>query len=167
LLDGRGSVAAANPNSSLRTEFSLWGDSITFDVDSVWNFSQTQNLTGTDFVSIALHEMGHVLGVGTADSWNNKISSAVFTGSASTRSYGVNPPLNDSDHFGGTGTTSKSFGSFNVAHGISRPVLMLASLTDDNSTLIVASDLDLAAWRILTSFSEEPRMVEGCGHSGH
>lgn len=145
LLRGRGSAAAANPDPSLRTDFSLWGGSITFDVDSVWNFSLTQNVTGTDFVSIALHEMGHVLGIGTADSWDNKISSTVFTGSAATRSYGANPPLNGTGHFGGSGTTSRSFGSFNVTHGTNRQVLMLASLTDNNSTLVVASDLDLAA----------------------
>lgn len=145
VVRGRGSAAAANSTATLRTDFSPWGGSISFDADSTWNFSLTQNLTGTDFVSIALHEMGHVLGIGTADSWYNKISSAVFTGSASTRSYGVNPPLNGSGHFGGTGTTSKSFGSFNVTHGANRQVLMLASLTDDNSTLVVASDLDLAA----------------------
>ena len=89
--------------------------------------------------------MGHVLGIGTADSWFNKISSTVFTGSAATRSYGANPPLNGSGHFGGSGTTSRSFGSFNVTHGTTRQVLMLASITDNNSTLVVASDLDLAA----------------------
>lgn len=145
LLSGRGSAGAANENLELRTDFSLWGGSITFDVDSTWNFSQTQNLTGSDFVSIALHEMGHVLGIGTADSWFNKISSAVFTGSASTRSYGANPPLNGGGHFGGSGTTSRSFGSFNVPHGATRQPIMLASITDNNSTSIVASDLDLAA----------------------
>jgi hypothetical protein len=40
---------------------------------------------------------------------------------------------------------NKSFGSFNVAHGTSSQVLMLQSLTDNHSTLIVAGDLDLAA----------------------
>jgi hypothetical protein len=145
LLQGRGSAGAANDTYSLRTDYSLWGGSIAFDVDSTWNFSLTQNVTGTDFVSIALHEMGHVLGIGTADSWFNKISSTVFTGVASNRSYGANPPLNGNGHFGGTGTTSRSFGSFNVTHGTVRQVLMLSSITDDNSTLVVASDLDLAA----------------------
>lgn len=124
-----------------------------FDIDSTWNFSQSQNASGTDFISIALHEMGHVLGIGTSDSWSNKISSTVFTGNASTRSYGANPPLSGTGHFGGTGTTSRSFGSFNVVHGTTRQVLMLPTLLDDGTNLVVASDLDLAAlvdigWRI-------------------
>ncbi len=145
LLVGRGSAAAATEPATLRTDFSLWGGSIAFDVDSVWNFSQTQSVGGTDFISLALHEMGHVLGIGTADSWYNKISSAVFTGSACTRSFGGNPPLNGNGHFGGLGTISKSFGSFSATHGSVRQPLMLALLTDNSSTLIVASDLDLAA----------------------
>lgn len=145
LLRGRGSAEAANANASLKTDFALWGGSIAFDIDSTWNFSQTQNTSGTDFISIALHEMGHVLGIGTADSWDNKISSTLFTGNASTRSYGANPPMSGSGHFGGTGTTSKTFGSFNVTHGTTRQVLMLPTLTDDNTNLVVASDLDLAA----------------------
>lgn len=145
LLRGRGSAGAAIENQSQRTDFAPWGGSISFDIDSTWNFSQNQNTNGTDFISIALHEMGHVLGIGTADSWYNKISSTVFVGSASTRSYGVNPPVSGNSHFGGVGTTSRSFGSFSVTHGVTRQVLMLPTLTDDNTNLIVASDLDLAA----------------------
>lgn len=146
LVRGRGSAGAASSTPSQNTDFSPWGGSMSFDIDSTWNFSQTQNVSGSDFISIALHEMGHVLGIGTSNSWTNKISSSVFTGSASTRSYGANPPIQSGGgHFGGTNIMSKSFGSFNVAHGTSRQVLMLPSLTDNNSTLIVASDLDLAA----------------------
>jgi hypothetical protein len=145
LLRARGSAGAANETQSLRTDFAPWGGSMAFDIDSTWNFSQSQNTSGTDFIPIALHEMGHVLGIGTADSWFNKISSTVFTGGASTRSYGSNPPLSGTGHFGGTGTTSRSFGSFNVTHGTTRQVLMLPTLIDDNKNLVVASDLDLAA----------------------
>ena len=145
LLRGRGSAGAANATASLRTDFAPWGGSIAFDIDTTWNFSQSQNTSGTDFISIALHEMGHVLGIGSADSWFNKISSTLFTGGASTRSYGSNPPLSGTGHFGGSGTKSRSFGSFNVTHGVTRQVLMLPTLVDDNANLVVASDLDLAA----------------------
>ncbi len=146
LLRGRGSAGAAIETAALRTDFAPWGGSIAFDIDSTWNFSQSQNSSGTDFISIALHEMGHVLGIGTSDSWLNKIYSTLFTGGASTRSYGSNPPLSGTGHFGGAGTTSRSFGSFNVTHGTTRQVLMLPTLMDDNSNLVVASDLDLAAF---------------------
>jgi hypothetical protein len=144
-IRGRGSAGAAIPTPAAQTDYSPWGGTIAFDIDSTWNFSQTQNLGGTDFIPIALHEMGHVLGIGTAYSWSNKISSTVFTGGASTRSYGSSPPLSGTGHFGGTGTTSRSFGSFNVTHGTTRQVLMLPTLVDDNTNLVVASDLDLAA----------------------
>lgn len=153
LLRGRGSAGAAIEPAALKTDFAPWGGSIAFDIDTTWNFSQSQNASGTEFISIALHEMCHVLGIGTADSWYNKISSSVFTGNASTRSYGVNPPLSGSGHFGGAVTTSKSFGSFNVPHGTIRQVLMLPALTDNGTNFTVASDLDLAAlvdigWKI-------------------
>ncbi len=55
------------------TDFAPWGGSITFDSDSAWYFdtdiSTTESFSGNDFYSVALHELGHVLGIGTADSW--------------------------------------------------------------------------------------------------
>lgn len=144
-IRGRGSAAAANTNAALNTDFSPWGGSIAFDITTTWNFSQNQNLGGTDFVKIALHEMGHVLGIGTADSWDNQISGGTFTGAAVLRSYGSAPPIQSGGgHFNGS-LLSKSFGAFGMAHGSSRPVLMLPSSTDDGINLDVASDLDLAA----------------------
>jgi hypothetical protein len=106
----------------------------------------TANQSGVDFVSVALHEMGHVLGIGTADSWFNKVSGGVFTGSACIRSHGSSPVVQSGNgHFGGSALNSKCYGSFNVNHGTTRQALMLASLSDDNANLVVASDLDLAA----------------------
>ncbi len=143
-IQGRGSAGAAVASAS-RTDHSPWGGSISFDADSTWNFSQSQNLPGFEFISVALHEMGHVLGIGTAPSWNNKVSGAVFTGAASTRSNGTAPPVQPGGgHFGGTGLVSEVFGSFGRTHGVLRPVLMLPSSTDDGTNLDVASDLDLA-----------------------
>ncbi len=85
-IDGRGSAAAAADPNTARTDFALWGGSIAFDTPRTWNFSRTANSTGTEFVSVALHEMGHVLGIGTADSWDNLLSGGTFNGSASTAS---------------------------------------------------------------------------------
>lgn len=144
-IQGRGSAGAAAA-AAARTDFAPWGGSIAFDADSTWNFSLTQNQAGFEFVSVALHEMGHVLGIGTADSWTNKISGAVFSGVASTRSNGSAPPVQSGGgHFGGSSLVSDVFGSFGRTHGTSRPVLMLASSTDNGSNFDVASDLDLAA----------------------
>lgn len=147
-IKGRGSAAAAIDPATARTDFSPWGGSIAFDSDRTWNFSQNQNLAGTEFVTVALHEMGHVLGIGLADSWKNKVSNNLFTGPAAQRSNGSQPQVEaDAGHFKSpvSGTlTSEAFGSFAMPHGTSRPVLMLASSTDNNIHLDVASDLDLA-----------------------
>lgn len=142
-LDGRGSVAAAVKPVTLRTDFALWGGAITFDTPRTWNFSLTGNQAGTEFVGVALHEMGHVLGIGTSDSWVNKLSGGTFTGSAAIRSHG-SAPAADSSHFQGS-LTSPLFGSFGVTHGNVRPVLMLPGSIDTNSNFDVATDLDLAA----------------------
>lgn len=168
-IQGRGSAGAVSAPAS-RTDHSPWGGSIAFDADSTWNFSLSQNQTGFEFIGVALHEMGHVLGIGTADSWSNKISGAVFSGVASTRSNGSAPPVQaGGGHFGGSSLVSDVFGSFGRAHGTSRPVLMLASSTDNGTNFDVASDLDLAAlidcgWEIrppldLTATSLKPSAV--------
>jgi hypothetical protein len=142
-IEGRGSAGAF---ATIPTDYSPWGGSITFDADSTWNFSLTQNQAGFEFISVALHEIGHVLGIGTADSWKNKISGGVFSGAAATRSNGTAPPVQSGGgHFGGSSLVSDVFGSFGRTHGVSRPVLMLASSTDNGTNFDVASDLDLAA----------------------
>lgn len=68
------------------TDFAPWGGSISFDSVATWYFdsdpSNQEIFTGqNDFYSVALHELGHVLGIGSADSWNNLISGGNFTGS--------------------------------------------------------------------------------------
>lgn len=143
-IQGRGSAAAAVEPLSSRTDFATWGGAISFDTPRTWNFSQTGTATGTDFISVALHEMGHVLGIGTADSWKNLISgSGTFTGSAAIRSFG-SAPAADMFHFLGT-LTSRLFGSFAAPHGTTRPVLMLPSSSNSGPSLDVATDLDLSA----------------------
>ncbi len=146
LIDGRGNPGAEPENTGEQTDTAPWGGFITFDIDSVWNFSLTNNLAGTEFITVALHEMAHVLGIGTAPSWRNLVLSGNFTGFAANRSYGSNPPAT-SGHYGGAGTTSEAFGSFGAGHGVSQQLLMLPLLTDNGSTFIVASDLDLAGLR--------------------
>lgn len=145
-ISGRGSVAAASSTAiEAQTDFALWGGSISFDIDTTWNFSRSQNLTGVEFIKVALHEMAHVLGIGTADSWDNLISGGSFTGAASVQSHGSLPPIQSGGGHFDTALVSPRFGSFNASHGVSRPVLMLPSSTDNGSNFDVASDLDLAA----------------------
>ncbi len=81
------------------TDFAPWGGSISFNSGADWYFdpdpSTDEDFSGYyDFYSVALHELGHVLGIGTADSWDNKINgSNQFTGTNAVTAYGGNVPL--------------------------------------------------------------------------
>lgn len=78
------------------TDFARWGGSISFDTDSSWYFgidNDQQGFSDSDFLSVALHEMAHALGFGTADSWDNLLSNDTFTGAAATAYYMSAPPV--------------------------------------------------------------------------
>ncbi len=85
-----------DPNGITDTDFAPWGGAITFDNDASTNWyfdndtTTDEAFTGADFYSVALHEIGHVLGIGTADSWDNKIVNGQFTGAASVAANGGN-----------------------------------------------------------------------------
>lgn len=132
------SGALANPP----TDFAPWGGSVTFNSSATWNFSLTGNQTGREFVAVALHEIGHVLGIGTADAWDAQLASGTFTGAAAVQSHGSAPPA-DSGHLLNS-LTSPLFGSFGTTHGLVRPVLMLPTSTDNGTNFDVATDLDLS-----------------------
>ena len=141
---GRGQAGVQRSAPETSTDVSLWGGTIAFDDDSTWNFSLEQNQSGVEFVRVALHEMGHVLGIGTSNSWRNLLLDGNFTGPAATAANGGTAPPADTGHFL-TSLTSPHYGSFGATHGQSRPVIMLASSTDDNNNFDVLTDLDLAA----------------------
>jgi hypothetical protein len=81
-VEARGqSGALASPPSG----FGPWGGSIAFDNSSstIWYFGlDTSGLASTqvDFFSVAEHEIGHVLGIGTSQSWQSDTSSGVVSG---------------------------------------------------------------------------------------
>ena len=82
-LQGRGKPGTLGP-ANLQTAFAPWGGSVEFDTSlSGWYFGA--NATGiqpnqTDFLSVAEHEIGHVLGFGTSNSWTNKVLGSTFIG---------------------------------------------------------------------------------------
>ncbi|OQW73806.1 MAG: hypothetical protein BVN35_11485 [Proteobacteria bacterium ST_bin11] len=89
--------AQANPAS----DFSTWGGAITFDADTAWYFDNdpttSEPISGFDFYSVALHELGHVLGIGTANSWSRWLQGGAFTGLESKLANGGNNILLSSD----------------------------------------------------------------------
>jgi hypothetical protein len=70
---------------------------VTFGSNSVhWYFGQRPpgRHSGEDFLTVALHELGHVLGIGTAPSWFAQVApDGHFTGAASEATFGGPVPL--------------------------------------------------------------------------
>jgi hypothetical protein len=72
-------------------DFGPWGGSITFDSNPAggWYFGSDEGAINgrSDFFSVALHEMTHLLGFGTSDSWESRVSGSLFTGPAAAGEY--------------------------------------------------------------------------------
>lgn len=68
------------------SDFEPWTGDISFNPNVNWFFDSTPDTSGdiprnaNDFFSVAVHELGHVLGVGTSDAFDRLISNAQFTG---------------------------------------------------------------------------------------
>jgi len=161
-VGGRGqSGALAKP----ATDFAPWGGSITFDPSLTWSFSTTGPVENTTpFVSIALHEFGHVFGIGTCPSWSAKISASnTFTGAAAVAVFGKPVPLQtggfhwqDDGVCSGTdgydptnplNVLSKAYGIFGTLHGYAQIALMDPFQCSAGPFLKTMTDLDLAALR--------------------
>jgi hypothetical protein len=100
-IKGRGQSGAllATP-----TDVAPWGGSLTFDSAGVdWNFSTTSiGLTSgkTDFISVAMHELAHVMGAGLSGSWKRLVSGSNFVGAKASAANGGPVPLTgDRAHF--------------------------------------------------------------------
>ena len=89
-------------------DFGPWGGAVTFDTSNSWHFD-TATSPGpdeSDFFSVAVHELAHLLGFGTSDAWQELISGSSFLGTQSTALFGSNPPLYYDHAHWQTGTTS-------------------------------------------------------------
>jgi hypothetical protein len=101
---GLSGVADATLAASLDQRFSgaafqPWTAWITFDSGTAFHFDPTPELGAPvpagklDFVSVALHELGHVLGFGTAAAFKAQIAGGQFTGPKATALNGGPLPL--------------------------------------------------------------------------
>lgn len=106
---GQGTIVGGSAD-----DFASWGGIVAFDTktstgtDRNWHFG-VDSLPGpgqVDFLSVAMHELGHVFGFGTSASLENKVSGGLLQGAASTALYGegvplvFNPGTNKHEHWG-------------------------------------------------------------------
>ncbi len=123
------------------TDFAPWGGQISFDTSSTWyfdnNVATTETFSGSDFYSVALHEIGHLLGLGTAASWTAKETSGGFSGANAVASFGANIPLEADGAHWLNGTKSLTLA------GVTQEAMMDPSITIGTRKL--PTQLDLAA----------------------
>jgi hypothetical protein len=92
---GQGVTQGAGAN-----DYGALGGSIWFNSDPDWYFGigdEGLESGHPDFFTTAAHEIGHLLGYGTADSWENLISDDLFYGAAAVNAYG-GPVPTDGHH---------------------------------------------------------------------
>lgn len=98
-----------------------WGGAITFDTLTSWYFDDdittVEDFAGQyDFFTVAVHELGHLLGLGTNSEWTALVSGGSFTGAESVSVYGGTVPLNVGEDHWQSGTISDSiYGTGNAA----------------------------------------------------
>ena len=109
-LDRVASRGQAGALATPKTDFGPWGGSVAFNQSANWYFGTDSSAITQgqdDFVSVALHEMSHLLGIGTANSWFAQVSNGRFAGPNATLAYdgAGSPPLNGSGDHWADGTT--------------------------------------------------------------
>jgi len=128
-----------NTEGGAADEVAMWGGAITFDTASTWNYSSAPPAGGeNDFFSIALHELGHLLGFGISDSWDNLVNNDnEFIGPASVLVNGANVALEPDDAHWLNGTTSTIY-----PNGASQETAMDPNVISGTRKLF--TDLDVA-----------------------
>lgn len=164
-LQARGQAGALGASGS-QTDFGPWGGSISFNNNASWYFST--DITGisstqNDFLSVATHELAHVLGFGTANSWSNRVSSNTFTGALAESLYGGAVPVDPGTGHWLEGILSKTVG------GVTQEVAMDPAIIQGTGKLFTR--LDYAAmndlgWNVPSSLVPEPTSFVLCGISG-
>ena len=101
------SIAARGPG------FALWGGSLALDTSGTnWYFGTSaagMRANQVDFTSVVTHEVGHILGLGTAPTWFGQVSGGAFRGPAARAVYGGPVPVTaDGAHWANGLTVGRS-----------------------------------------------------------
>ncbi|MBX9625024.1 MAG: hypothetical protein K2X82_14550, partial [Gemmataceae bacterium] len=72
-----------------------WGGAVSFDSSVDWYFGGAEGLPAgrSDFYSVAVHELGHVLGIGSSRTWYAQVDGGAFVGPNAEAVYGGPVPL--------------------------------------------------------------------------
>jgi len=141
------------------TAFATWGGQIMFDTDANWHYGlSTTDLEFDefDFYSVALHELGHVFGLGTADSWAAQIdSNGFFTGKNVIAEFGKTIMIDeDGDHF------ADDTKSLSIETGKLQDSIMSAAIRSGERRVFTALDVaalkDTTTWDINVDAVPEP-----------
>ena len=140
-LTGTSSIAGRGEAGHLTTDFAPWYGTLAFDTLVDWYFDDdvsTDDVPGgmnplNDFFSVALHEVGHILGLGASPTWDAMVASNIFNGI----NTGMVALESDDGHF--------LEGTMSTVNGVAQETLLDPTLT--LGTRKVFTDLDLAALR--------------------
>jgi hypothetical protein len=94
---GQWQVGSERDNRYNSNNFEPWAGTIYFNYSSNFFFDTTPNTSNdipsnqTDFLTIALHEIGHVLGIGTSPAFQNQVTGQGFNGAISRSLNGGQP----------------------------------------------------------------------------
>ncbi len=135
-------------NRNQPTGFTRWGGMITFDNDAstLWHFDASNLPTSgtSDFLSVALHELGHTLGLGASDDWFNLTglinNSPRFLGAQAQSAHGGPVPLEGDRVHWLNGLFSTVWGT-----GVPQEAAMDPTLTQGDRKLFTTLDVNALA----------------------
>lgn len=174
-VQGRGKAGATGEYLQQR-EVALRTAAVVFDTNTTWNFDNRSNGPGQEFYAIAIHEMMHVLGMGTTGAFDRQVVNGTFNGTNAVRVMGKALPLNgDGDHwlennFCSQTTTiapnnpnqpiSSKLGVFGQEHGAQQLSVMDPTVCDSPGQFHVLTELDIAVLQDLGWTVRHPLATE-------
>lgn len=132
------------------TDFAPWGGALSMNSTTNWDYSVDDSTIGVGehhFYSVLIHEIAHVLGVGTSDSWDADVTAGQFTGAASVAEFGGNVPLDNPPGHWAEGTTSVIVGT-NIAQETSMDPTIAQNTTKYWTELDNAALTDIG-WEVI------------------